>query len=613
MDIQKNLIPDRNLAVSGQREALLAALLEASASLSKEQEVGAILRSFCDALVAASPEIRMAWIYVGERDPEVIRPLYVAGPAHTYAAKVAIGRDPRAMQGPARRTLASGRPITLRVASAPEFELWREEALAHGIRSVVSIAFQARGAGEAGVFALGAGEEDYFEQLGLDAFQAFARLCEVALTQAAAHRQLEQLATSDPLTGLLNRRALEARIAQEHARAQRSQRPYSLLLFDLDRFKLVNDLYGHSTGDAVLVRVTEAARAILRQTDHLGRWGGEEFLCLMPDTDSDAALSAAERLRHLVMEQPISWQGRPIPISISAGLVSFPLDGDTPDALLAKVDAALYEAKREGRNRVRRNRGGENSFSLANQMEMALHEGRIRPAYQSIVDLQSGQVVAEEALARLLATDGSVLEAGRFIDAAHQLQIVHRVDHAVIRQVLQRCSLQMQSGIPLAHFVNISTDLLRHAHLVEDLLACAQDHCHACGDLIGKEKPLVIEITEREFLEDTQRARRILTPFLDFGIRLAIDDFGSGYSSFRYLTDLPISFLKLEGELVRRVAREEKARIIIRRIQDIACDLGLVTIAEYVESAETAAMLRDMGVNWAQGYHFGRPRLETLP
>ena len=163
-------------------------------------------------------------------------------------------------------------------------------------------------------------------------------------------------------------------------------------------------------------------------------------------------------------------------------------------------------------------------------------------------------------------------------------------------------------GQPIAHFVNISADLLLHQDLIQGLFAEAQVACMLCGVDMGPTKPIVLEITERQLLGDVNAVKAKLAPFLDFGMRLAIDDFGSGYSSFQYLADLPVSFLKIEGSLIQQV-KDKRIRQIVKRISDIAKDLQLTTIAEYVEDADTADILGEMGIDWAQGYFFGRPVL----
>ena len=231
------------------------------------------------------------------------------------------------------------------------------------------------------------------------------------------------------------------------------------------------------------------------------------------------------------------------------------------------------------------------------------------PAYQTIVDLQTRQPVAEEALARLIDESGDVIAAADFILAAMELQLTHLVDYQIIKQTMSRCAANIAGGgLNIAHFVNISADLLLHQDLIHALFAEAQAACISCGVDMGPVKPLVLEITERQLLGDTNAVKAKLAPFIDYGMRLAIDDFGSGYSSFQYLANLPVSFLKIEGSLIKQI-KDKRIRMIIKRISDIAKDLQLISIAEFVEDAETADILYELGIDWAQGYYFGRPAL----
>lgn len=202
-----------------------------------------------------------------------------------------------------------------------------------------------------------------------------------------------------------------------------------------------------------------------------------------------------------------------------------------------------------------------------------------------------------------------MIEATDFISAAMELQLTHLVDYQIIRQTMSHCAANIASGgQDIAHFVNISADLLLHQDLVQGLFAEAQAACISCGVDLGPTKPMVLEITERQLLGDANAVKAKLAPFIDFGMRLAIDDFGSGYSSFQYLADLPISFLKIEGSLIKQL-KDKRVRQIVKRISDIAKDLQLTTIAEFVEDADTAEILCELGIDWAQGYFFGRPVL----
>jgi diguanylate cyclase (GGDEF)-like protein len=419
-------------------------------------------------------------------------------------------------------------------------------------------------------------------------------------------------ASHDALTGLPNRAYLQERLENLHRSAEAQQGIYSLLLVDLDYFKIINDRYGHATGDQVLAQVARRIAHKVRELDTVGRWGGEEFLCLLPQVGRSQAEEVAERIRAGLEAQPVEDEGRQIRVTASIGVAAYPDDGLHPDALLAKVDAALYEAKRAGRNRIQSiTRHAGNVFALANMIEKSLKDNRIEPAYQSVVNLVSGEVCGAEALARIRLDDGQVMEAAYFIPAAEQLHLVHLIDHRVIHSAILRCVRSALAGGPVpAMFVNFSADFLRHPKLVAEILETVKEQCAVCGDYVGSVKPLVIEVTERQFLDDMRGAREALKPFIDLGLRLAIDDFGVGYSSLNYLAELPVSFIKLERALVGRITAEPRVRAIVQGIQELAADLGVITVAEGVERSETLQALQEIGVDWGQGHLFSHPVLD---
>ncbi|MGA7981649.1 MAG: EAL domain-containing protein [Chromatiaceae bacterium] len=416
-------------------------------------------------------------------------------------------------------------------------------------------------------------------------------------------------ASHDALTGLPNRAYLQDRLENLHRSAEAQRSVYSLLLIDLDHFKIVNDRFGHATGDRVLAQVGRRIAHNVRDVDTVGRWGGEEFLCLLPHVNRVLAEEIAERIRASLEAEPVDHQGRQIRVTSSIGMATYPEDGLYPDPLLAKADAALYEAKRSGRNRIQSvTRHAGNVFSLANIIERSLQEDRVCVAYQPVLNLVSGEVCAEQAFARIQLENRQLMDAGYFIPAAEQLHLLHLIDHRIIGRAVHRCVARVLAGEPLsAMFVNFSSDFLCHRELVEDILATIKQQCDTCGDRLGNIKPLVIEITERQFIDDLEEAREVLKPFMDMGLRIAIDDFGAGYSSLKYLADLPVSFVKLERSLVRRVTSESRVRSIIQGIQDMAADLGVITVAEGVENVATLESLQRLGVEWGQGYYFSRP------
>jgi len=419
-------------------------------------------------------------------------------------------------------------------------------------------------------------------------------------------------ANHDALTGLPNRAALQERLVLLHRSAQVLGAPYGLLLLDLDHFKVINDRFGHAAGDQVLVTIGQRLTTLVRARDTVGRWGGEEFLCLLPHVDLTSAAEVAERVRSGIEATPVDHEKRLIRVTASIGVVAFPSDGSEPDTLLAKSDSALYESKRSGRNRVRCHTSASgNVFTLANLIESALGKDQVHPAYQPVVDLGSGEVRGEEALARIQKPDGQWLAAAAFIPAAEQLNLVHRVDHRIIQSAIRHCVARtLRADAPSALFVNFSADFLRHAELVAEILETVERQCSLCAPHLGDEKPLVVEITERQFLQDTAEAKQVLAPFIELGLRLAIDDFGAGHSSLNYLAELPVEFLKIEGTLIRRMKGERRVRDVVQGIQSLATDLGVITVAEGVEDQATLDLLREIGIDWGQGYLFGRPEPE---
>jgi len=401
---------------------------------------------------------------------------------------------------------------------------------------------------------------------------------------------------------LFDREQLLDTLTNVHRQCAHERRNFGLILFSIDRFKLVNGRFGHAHADTVLQRTANTARQFLRRHGVMGRWGGDEFLCILPDADGADCYQLADQLRQRIVNLVIPVGSSVITITCSFGVASYPDNGADLKCLLTAADEALYEAKHSGRNRVRQASTLETPvFRIGGIVETALREDRVMPAYQPIFELETGRVVGEEALARIITTDEKVLEAHEFIDAACQLELTHKIDRAIMTSALRRCVNNSAQGKKLTTFANVSGNLLRHPELIQELVQEINTIFHNGGR--NAAESLVIEITERELLDDPASAQHLLKPFLDLGLRLALDDFGSGYSSFHYLADLPVSFLKIDGRLIRRL-QESKIRAIVRGIQNTASDLGLITLAEFVEQERQANILREFGVNWAQGHFF---------
>ena len=357
--------------------SICKALLTATTSLAQGKTPEEVLRAACDALVASSERVCLAWMYLGNPESETIRPSYAVGRAAEYARDLVIDLSPEAAKGPARQSLARNEPILMQLNVDPSFEIWREKAQQYGLKEGLTLPIGDVDHPFRGLIVILVDASGYFEQLGMEPFIAFAQLATVALDQTRLKVSLEVMASVDPLTNLLNRRALQDVINRVHAYAKRSTQPFSVILLDLDRFKMLNDNYGHDIGDKILLGIGELAKQTLRTSDWLCRWGGEEFLAILPDTDENGAFKVAERLREAIEKFSIQFNTQKITTSASVGIASYPRDGDTPDFLMKAADAALYEAKKSGRNRVVSAQNKRKIYSIAAKLNGAIENNRL--------------------------------------------------------------------------------------------------------------------------------------------------------------------------------------------------------------------------------------------
>ena len=439
-----------------------------------------------------------------------------------------------------------------------------------------------------------------------------------------AEQEITRLAMEDHLTGLLNRRAAEARLQLEWNRARRTRSGFALALLDIDRFKRVNDQFGHEVGDRTLRHVAHVVATTLRGGDWVARWGGEEFLICFHGLDATGALVAGERMRRQVKTcEPSPGGGEP-PVTVSLGISVYRPALESSRQMLAEADGLLYEAKQSGRDRVlcvgeAEGRRGS-VFWERSQVQSALHESRVVAAFQPIVDLRSGTQVGVEAFARIIAPDDRVIPASQFIEAAESLHLSAAIDQAVLEHSLGVRAARVPGpkdegqhtagtrGTPPASsvrqtcFINLSPQFLASARSVERLIESA-------GSVrMAESEPFnyAIEITERQG-GDVDALKAHLKPLVDAGFLLALDDFGSGHSSFQYLADLPIRFLKIEGWMVARAVGDSRIRQLLETIVGTARKFRLTTVAECVEEEGTADVLRELGVDWAQGHLYGAP------
>lgn len=426
-----------------------------------------------------------------------------------------------------------------------------------------------------------------------------------------ARRQNEEkirhLALHDPLTDLSNRHAFEESLARTVSRARRGS-PSSLLLLDLDNFKIVNDALGHPAGDRVLVELARLIVALVRPGDEVARFGGDEFAVLLEGVSLDVARVTAERLRQSVDEHRFYIGDRAFDLGVSVGVV--PVDGSADSAsLMAVADTALYTAKERGRNRVMVIESAAGAASplseasrWASRIKEALREDRFVLHYQPIVHLGSGRASHFEALLRLREGPDDLITPGVFLPAAERFGLMPSLDGWVVDRVIEL--LVKRPGVEI--FVNLSGTSLGH----ESLLSRIEERVTATGLPAGR---LAFEITETAAVKDIVVAREWMRRLKDRGCRFALDDFGIGFSSFSYLQSLPADYVKIDGSFIRGVETDPAARALVRAIDTVAHTLGKETIAECVENLDSVKTLAELGVEYGQGYALGRPAPELTP
>ncbi len=427
-----------------------------------------------------------------------------------------------------------------------------------------------------------------------------------------AELKLAHLADHDELTGLLNRRGVWRAIERIRSQAIRSSTRYCLAILDLDHFKLINDAYGHAAGDEVLRVVARRLHKGLRQADWIGRWGGEEMIALIQNTTVAQAVQSIERMREAVSAVPIATESGEIQITLSAGLACSRAASDDPSEMIARADAALYRAKDAGRNRVvfDGNEAGQRAISIAEQLQEALRHTAVRPAFQPIVALSDQHLVGEEALARIVDPVHGNLAADAFLGIAQQLGLMHKIDAMLLHSVIERLRTSQTVIDPaLLSFVHLSGDLLLHPEEIDRLAEALS----SLSVSLGRAPPVVLTIAEEQVATSTAQVNKALAPLLDVGCQLALGRCGGEAGGFRFLSTLPITFVELDGGLVRQARESMRARTLLLSLRRAAQDLGLITLVKRIEYAATCEQLLELGVDWGQGHLFGRPSEPVTP
>ncbi|HEU5106643.1 MAG TPA: EAL domain-containing protein [Solirubrobacterales bacterium] len=426
--------------------------------------------------------------------------------------------------------------------------------------------------------------------------------------------ELRFLADHDSLTGLLNRRRFRVELDQYVSFTARYGGRGAVMVIDIDGLKEVNDRRGHQAGDTLIRRVAEVLRERVRGTDLVARLSGDEFAVLMPQTDTAGALQLGEDLRAQVAE------GLPLNLdlgdaSISVGITMFGGQGGMgAEAVLVAADQAMYQAKAEGRNRIMLfHAPGENggpaqrAQTTSARIRDALTQNRLRLATQPIRSLASGGIERYELLLRMTGDNGELLPAASFIEVAERSGMVQELDRWVVAQALEMISERERAGAPVSLHMNISGASMTDLSVLEFIERRLDE---------GSADPArcTFEITQSARIEDYDTAAGFADRLSEFGCEVAIDDYGAGLGSFSYLKKVPFDVIKIDGAFVREMPNNDADQLTVKAIVEIARGLGKRTIAEFVEDEATTVLLREYGVDMAQGYHLGRPAdaAETL-
>jgi len=414
----------------------------------------------------------------------------------------------------------------------------------------------------------------------------------------AAHKRIEELAFSDPLTGLPNRVMLTERVEFALAMAQRHHEPLALMFLDLDRFKQINDSLGHLHGDRVLVEVARRLGTCVRQVDTVARLGGDEFVLLLHQTDARGAEALARRVLE-VLGEPFVLEGLHFSVTGSIGIALFPTDGETMNDLIKNADAAMYKVKERGRAAFRFYQPQMNVDLLArvkldHAMRLALERGDFRLQYQPQVEIAGGQVVGAEALLRWRDAELGDVSPGEFIPVAEESGFIVALGDWVLREAVGQAADWQRRGLDLTVSVNVSAMQFQQADFIERVAAVLE----AAGLSPGQ---LELELTE-SILMDADEALQRLAALERLGVQLAIDDFGTGYSSFGYLKRFPIRRLKIDRSFVNGLPGGESDAGIVRAMIQLARSLGLKVVAEGVETVPQRDFLQQAGCDEYQGF-----------
>ena len=462
----------------------------------------------------------------------------------------------------------------------------------------------------AAIIAIGIDDGIDFSEEDISQAREVADRTAVALSNAAWEEKLYHQAHYDALTDLPNRILLRDRLEQAMSRAHRESTCVAVLFLDLDRFKSINDSLGHVAGDLFLKEMGVRLSRQLRDGDSVVRFGGDEFIVVVPDVTGDInIITTVSKICENILAatvEPFSLDGHEITITSSIGVSLFPQDADNFDDLLKNADTAMYHAKGQGRDNYQfyaqdLNAAAMQRFNMQNDLHRALENDELELYYQPQVDLQSGDLVGAECLIRWQHPELGLVSPSRFIPIAEDTGLINAIGEWVLRTACAQSRVWQDRGFPAVRMaVNLSARQFRSRNLVAIVSEVLQE----------TQLPvqlLELEVTEGAIMADIDRTISTLRDLSEMGVRLAVDDFGTGYSSLAYLAQFPLDVLKIDQSFVRDVVDRSDVACVVTAIVGLAHSLDLTVVAEGVESQEQLEFLRTLGCEEIQGYLYSRP------
>jgi len=419
-------------------------------------------------------------------------------------------------------------------------------------------------------------------------------------------KDAESYATRDSLTGLYNQHTFWDLLQYETERSLRQKYKFSLLLIDIDNFKIINDKYGHEVGDRFLKEFTVILRSAVRKGDIPARYAGDNFTAILPVCDEEQAYVVAKRIKDNLRNHSVTLpDGTSIQETVSIGVSVFPSHAQDAQDLFLLADSMLMQAKSSGKDHVAFPSDQDNVELLKNLGEKNImildalrgRNKKIVPYFQPIMNVKDRSIAAHEVLTRIVM-DGKVIPAADFIEAAESMGAIGKIDYQLIEQTFALVKEKKYGG---TLFLNLSPKAMVIGDFMPTVKALFRDYGIDPGQM-------VFEITERDTVKNIGLIEGFVRNLRDEGFRFAIDDFGAGYSSFHYLKSFPIDFLKVDGEFIRNMQGSGTVeREIVTSIASLANRLSIRTIAEYVESEAILGQVESAGIGYAQGYFIQRP------